>query len=281
MCGITASGAGLGMVIIPPVVTWLIATYGWRNAYIIMGIATIVLVIIVTQFLKRDPGQLGQLPYGADEVKVESSILEAKAFSLQEAIHAPQFWLLCGVVFCCYLCMDTIVVHIVPHATDLHISAASAASILAIIGGFGIVGRIVMGSAGDRIGTKRALIITFILMTAALSWLLVVNQMWMFYPFAVVFGFGYAGVAALISLAVAWLFGLSSHGLILGVIIFTSTIGSLAGPVVAGRIFDISDSYQPAFLMLVVFGIIGIILSILLRPTTKKGETSDSRGSPF
>jgi len=96
MCGITASGAGLGMVIIPPVVTWLIATYGWRNAYIIMGIATIVLVIIVTQFLKRDPGQLGQLPYGADEVKVESSILEAKAFSLQEAIHAPQFWLLCA-----------------------------------------------------------------------------------------------------------------------------------------------------------------------------------------
>jgi len=267
MCGITASGAGLGMAIIPPAATWLIASYGWRSAYIIVGIAITAALIIVALFIRRDPGQMGQLPYGANEIEAESLLFESEGFSMQKALRAWQFWVLCGVAFCCYVCMDTIILHIVPHATDLRISAASAASILAVIGGFNIAGRIIMGGTGDRIGARRALIITFVLMTMSLAWLLVANKMWMFYPFAAVFGFGYAGVATLLSLGTAWLFGLSSHGIILGAIIFMSTIGSLIGPVIAGGIYDITESYQMAFLILVIFSIIGIILSILLRPT--------------
>lgn len=267
MVGITASGAGLGMTFIPPAATWLIADYGWRNAYIILGIAITAALIVAALFLRRDPGQLGQLPYGANDIKPEGIVLEKEGFSLREALHTWQFWVLCGVAFCCYVCMDTIILHIVPHATDLQISAANAASILAIIGGFNIAGRIIMGGTGDRIGTRRALIITFVLMTVSLAWLLVAKRMWMFYPFAAVFGFGYAGVATLLSLGTAWLFGLSSHGVILGVIVFASTFGSLIGPVIAGGIFDITSSYYMAFLMLVVFSIIGIILSILLKPT--------------
>lgn len=276
MCGITASGAGLGMAFIPPAATWLIASYGWRNAYIVMGIAIAASVIVVAFFLKRDPGQLGQLPYGAGEIKAESLALESGGFSMQKALHTWQFWVLCSVAFCCYVCMDTIILHIVPHATDLQISAASAAGILSIIGGFNIAGRIVMGGTGDKIGARKALIITFLLMTLSLAWLLLADEMWMFYPFAAVFGFGYAGVATLLSLGTAWLFGLSSHGVILGVIVFMSTIGSLVGPVIAGRIYDINKSYQTAFIILVIFSITGIILSVLLRPTQTGTHTTEA-----
>ncbi|GAH40189.1 unnamed protein product, partial [marine sediment metagenome] len=172
-----------------------------------------------------------------------------------------------------------IMVHIVIHATELEISAASAANILAIIGGVSIAGRIIMGSAGDRIGNKLVITVCFILMSVALLWLLVTKELWMFYLFAVVFGFAYGGWAALISLMVAELFGLSSLGVILGAVTFGLTIGEAIGPTLAGRIFDITSSYQPAFLICVGLSIIAIILALFLKPITSKGGENDSERS--
>jgi len=73
MCGIVLSGVGIGVVIIPPLAAWLISIYSWRTSYIIVGIIVLVLVILAAQFLRRDPSQVGQLPYGAIEVEAESS----------------------------------------------------------------------------------------------------------------------------------------------------------------------------------------------------------------
>jgi len=136
-----------------------------------------------------------------------------------------------------------------------------------------------MGSAGDRIGNKLAITTCFILMSAALLWLLVTKELWMFYLFAVVFGFAYGGWAALISLMVAELFGLSSLGVILGAVNFGLTIGEAIGPALAGRIFDITGSYQPAFLICVGLSIIAIILALFLKPITRKGGENDSERS--
>ena len=66
MTGILVSGVGIGTIIIPPLSSWLISIYDWRTAYIIIGIITLVLIISASQFLKRDPYQIGQLPHGAD-----------------------------------------------------------------------------------------------------------------------------------------------------------------------------------------------------------------------
>ena len=88
----------------------------------------------------------------------------------------------------------------------------------------------------------------------------------MLYLFAAVFGFGYGGVSALMSPTVAEVFGLRSHGVILGVITFLATAGCAIGAVMAGSVFDITGSYQVAFLICVALSIIGIILSALLRP---------------
>jgi MFS family permease len=70
----------------------------------------------------------------------------------------------------------------------------------------------------------------------------------------------------MMSLLPAELFGLRSQGVILGIIIFASTIGGSIGPVVAGRIFDITGSYQIAFMICVTVTIAGLILAIFIRP---------------
>ena len=280
MTGIVVSGIGVGTVVMPPVASQLISTYGWCTSYIIIGIIALVLIVIAAQFLRRDPGQMGQLPDGEGEVKQEGLISEARGFSLQGAIHTRQFWMLCAMFLCFGFCLQTIMVHIVIYTTELGISETIAAYVLAIIGGGSIVGRIVMGGATDRIGNKLALIICFILMSIALVWLVAVKEVWTVYLFAAIFGFAYGGLVAIQSPSVANLFGMSSHGVILGAIAFSTTIGSAIGPVVAGHIFDITNSYQLAFLICIAMGVTGLVLTLPLRPISSEGGRNDSKGSP-
>jgi len=265
--GIIASGIGFGTMIMPPVANWLISSYGWRTSYVILAGIASVLILLAAQFLKRDPSQLGLLPYGAAEIEAGLTV-ESRVFSFWEAIHTRQYWLFCAALFCCWFGICVILAHIVIHATGLEIPAASAANILAIIGGGGIVGRITMGGVADRIGNKLALIINFTLMSVAFLWLLAAKELWMFYLFAIIFGFSYGAVSTLESPMIAELFGLSSHGIIFGAVFFSDSVGAAIGTVLGGRIFDITGSYQSAFLACAALSVVTIILAMFFRPAT-------------
>ena len=281
MTGIVLSGMSLGMIIMPPLATWLITTYGWRTAYTIVGLIAMIVIISATQFVKRDPSQIGQLPDGENRARAENLDLPARSLSLHETIHTRQFWMLCAVFGCLWFSAMTIWVHIVIHAIDLGIPAISAANILAIMGGAGIAGRILIGSAADRIGYKPALLIGFTLMSASFLWLLVAKELWALNLFAVIFGFGIAGLAVLESPLTARLFGLGSLSVIMGSVEFVSTILAIPSPIIAGYIFDIKDSYQLTFLILAGVSIIGLILSLLFKtnPIINKGGENDPRRS--
>ena len=93
----------------------------------------------------------------------------------------------------------------------------------------------------------------------------------MFYLFAVIFGFSYGGFIALESPLVADLFGLRSHGAILGMAAFGAAIGSAIGPLVVGRIFDVTVGYQIGFLVCAVLSVAVPILALYLRRTRREG----------
>jgi len=281
MTGIVLSGMSLGMIIMPPLATWLITTYGWRTAYTIVGLIAMIVIISATQFVKRDPSQIGQLPDGESGARAENLDWPARSLSLRETIHTRQFWMLCAVFGCLWFSAMAIWVHIVIHAIDLGIPAISAANILAIMGGAGIAGRILIGSAADRIGYKPALLIGFTLMSASFLWLLVAKELWALNLFAVIFGFGIAGLAVLESPLTARLFGLGSLSVIMGSVEFVSTILAIPSPIIAGYIFDIKDSYQLTFLILAGVSVIGLMLSLLFKtnPIINKGGENDSRRS--
>ncbi len=279
MTGITFAGAGLGGMIMAPIARRLISSYDWRSSYAILGIVALVLIIPAVQFLRRESGQIGLSPYGGNEVKAESLGLETRGFSLRQAIHTRQFWLLGAMSLCLLFPLGTMIVHLVIYATGLGISAVSAANILAIMVGISIPARIIIGSAGDRIGNRLAFIICFILMSIASFWLQLAKGEWMLYLFAIIFGFGIGGLFTLFPAMIAELFGLSSHGVIYGIIIFVGHIGEAIGPVLAGHIFDITSSYQLAFLICALVSVIGLIMALLLRPISSEGGTNDLRGS--
>ena len=266
MTGIVVSGVGLGGVIMAPLSNWVISSYGWRTSYSIVGIIAMLLIVLAAQFLRREPDQLGQVPYGADTGKTDNPQFEFRGLSLGEAIHTKQFWLLCFIFFSLFYCVDTIMVHINPHATDLGISATSAANILAIIGGASIIGKLLSGITGDKIGNKKAIIIFFIVMSVSLVLLQLAKELWMFYLFAAIFGIGFGGLTTLQSPIAAGLFGLRSLGIILGIFLFATAIGNSLGPLLTGYIFDITSSYRLAFLTCAGAAVLGTIMTLLLGP---------------
>jgi MFS family permease len=269
MTGIVIAGLGIGGLIGPPVISRLLASYGWFLSCIILGIAVLLLVVIAAQFIKRAPTQMGQLPEGESGGNLQATKSVTNSFSLKEAVKTTQFWIVFSLFFCYGFGAYAIVVHIVQYAIDLQISPISAANILAVRGAMVILGNYILGALADRIGNRQIYIIGFIMMSAALLWLSLADHEWMLYLLVVVAGFASGGMAASESPITAWLFGISSHGLIYGVVHVGFTLGAAAGPFITGYIFDLTGDYQSAFPTCAALGIIGLILTIVLKPTTR------------
>ena len=269
MTGIVAAGIGVGTITFAPISNWLISLYGWKLSNIIIGGVVLIIGISSAQFLRRDPAQMGLLPYGQTEEKQSKSPSGDSGLSLKEAAGTWQF-LVTAIVFACIgYCTFTIIIHLVPHITDVGISAATAANVLAVEGGMQSIGGIIFGMVADRIGNRNVIIISLILVTAGLFWLVSITSVLMFYLFAIVYSFGIGGGIAMESTITAELFGLKAHGVLLGVISFVFTIGASIGPVITGYLFDLTGEYKIAFLVCAATGIVGIVLTAMLKPVKK------------
>jgi MFS family permease len=268
MTGMVKVGTGAGQLTIPLMAGLLISAYGWRTAYISMGALVLVLLVSISQLLRRDPSQMGLPPDGTEEATATETG-QTIGLRLREAMGTRQFWIICLVNLTVIYCLLTVMMHIVPHAIDIGFSPIKAAGILSTIGGVSMVGRLVIGIAIDRIGNKRSMTICFLILIASLLWLQAASELWMLYLFAAIYGLAHGGFFTVISPIVAELFGIGSHGVLFGVVGFSGTVGGAIGPFLAGHIFDITSSYQLVFFILIGVSIAGLILISLLKPAFK------------
>ena len=272
--GMVMAGMGVGGIISPLLSQWLISAYGWRHAFIIVGVITLVIIIPLAQFLKHSPQRAGLKPYGEDEIiedkQSQSSAMGGLSFS--QAIRTSQFWLFGLILAGFFFCFGAIMVHIVPHASDIGIPEVSAAGILSFIAGIAIIGRLIVGFISDKIGGRKALTVCLILMILSAVWLLSAEEIWMFYVFAVIFGFANGGFTTLFPVVTAELFGLASLGAIIGGFVIFATLGEALGAPVSGTIFDVTGSYRLAFLTCIGTSTVAVIISVFL--LRYKGKTS-------
>jgi MFS family permease len=140
------------------------------------------------------------------------------------------------------------------------------------LGGAGIAGRILTGILADRVGNKYAMMLSAGLMAIALFWLLVAGDLWMLFVFGVAFGFGHGGMATLESPMVAHVFGMRSHGVILGLVFFCDTVGGAIGPFLAGYAFDLSGNYDLSFLLCALLSVVNFAAILFLKPLKKVGR---------
>jgi len=275
MTGIVSGGISFGTLVLPLIVTRLIDVFNWRMTYLIIGIAIFVIVMAAAQFVKSSPPKMSLLPIREinNEIQSRTRILN---FSFQEAVHTVQFWMVTLIYVCFGITQLTVVVHLVPYATGIGISSLGAAGVLSVIGGISLAGRIIIGLVSDKLRVKTSTILSLGLMIVSLLWLLQADSLWKLYIFAVVFGFGYGGLSCLQSLIAAELFGLISLGVITGIFSLSFNIGGAIGPVIAGHIFDISDSYLWAFLACLISVIIALAICLSLKPPGKKPQVDQS-----
>ena len=268
MSGLVKVGTGAGQFVVPLLASMLIAGMGWRHAYLVIGGVALGLMVAAAQVLKRDPQGMGLLPDGGpptDNAHISRS--ETPSIPLGAAVRTLRFWTLCFTEFAVFFCLLTTIVHIVPHARDQGMTPATAAAVLSIIGGVSMLGRIVMGSANDRIGGKRSFMVCLTILISSLIWLQLADTPWMLFLFAVIYGFGHGGLFTVMSPTIAEFFGTGSHGQLFGLVLFSGTLGGSAGPILAGYIFDRTGSYQTAFILLTALAVMGLALIVFLRPS--------------
>jgi fucose permease len=181
-----------------------------------------------------------------------------------EARTNPVLWMICGIQFASFTALVTIPLHIVVHGLDLGMTAEGAAALLSVMGAASIAGRLSMGAVIDRVRCRGALMLCFVPLIVSLLLLLVITAPWLLFVAVAVYGFAHGGFFTSISPTIAEYFGLKAHGTIFGVVVFFGTIGGAAGPILAGSLFDLTDSYALAFTVLAVLAAIGLALAFKL-----------------
>ena len=267
MTGIAKVGTGVGQLLVPLMAAMLIAAYGWRDAALLLGAGSLLLLVASAQFMRRDPRGEGQYPDGVEVASAAGANSSHEiGMSLAEASATRQFWILCAVQLSVFFCLMTVMIHIVPHATDLGVAPAVAATILSTIGAVSIAGRLTIGTLIDRLGGRRSLCICFVVLLSSFVLLQVAEAPWMLFVFAAVYGFAHGGFFTVMSPTLAEYFGTGSHGVIFGIVLFSGTIGGATGPLLAGKLFDMSGNYDVIFMILTAFGVIGLLLAAALTP---------------
>ena len=253
--GIASSGEGLGIGIMSPAAMVCITAFGWRTAMVILGATAILIICSMSFFLKKDPADMGLAPDGEKIPPVKKgppgrvTALTPESISLGRAFGTRSFWCFFIIYFLLSFCFHLVTTHIVPHATDLGISQEKAALILTLIGAISSLGRLIFGGLSDRIGRKFSAVLCSVLQFLMFLFVAWSGELWLFYIFAVFYGFGFGGMSTVITALIGDTFGGANLGAITGAAVVGFTLGAAAGPLLGGYIFDLTNDYFIAFLI--------------------------------
>ena len=268
--GIAGSGEGLGTITMAPLSNFLIARFNWKTAYLIIGLITWAVVIPLSRLLKKEPGEIGSLPDGvqAQEGGITGLNPETEGFgkTLAETLKTRGFWAVTGIWFFFSFCMSMLFTHIVPHLTDIGLSATEGAMIISIMGVARVVGMIGLGIIADRTGRKKIAVISTLVQAGAMVCLLWAQELWVFYIFAVIYGLGNGGLFSGVTSLLGDTFGLDRLGSILGLLEIGWGLGAGIGPLIGGFIFDTSSDYSLAFILGAGSMAVIVFLVVMLQP---------------
>lgn len=264
--GIAWVGAGLGIALLVPVTQKFISTLGWRGTYLALGLISLVICTTVVGFLMRNrPEDLGLLPDGEETGEVMPSIGEEglKAF---KAVRTIYFWLLGIAFFLNGLGFVSILIHLVPFATDIGITPIKASFVLSFVGIMSIFGRIGYGYLSDKFNKRSVTIVAYLSLSGTIYLLTMVKSLTFLYPLALIFGMSFGGTMVLMAVVAGECFGLTAFGEIYGYLNIFLTLGTSLGPLFTGYIFDITNSYQWAFTIISIAYLLGSLALFFTQP---------------
>jgi MFS family permease len=271
--GLLQGFQGLGTVLAIVMVFLLFTSLGWRWTFWIPGLAGGAVLLLLTRFFHNEPADLGLRRLGEDEAQPirylqnnDLSKIRTKAF-LEHAQKTSAFWNLVGIHFWGCAGHNVILIFLVAMAVDRGVSQGMAAGIYATMTAASTITRFAVPVVSDRIGSKIAMAACFSLQTVPVLLLLVAQDAWVFYVFAVLFGIGLGGEMSAFPIINRQYYGDAPSGTTYGWQTLGGGIGMALGPLLGGLIWTQTGSYTGAVLLSFFLSLVGVI-SIIALPGT-------------
>jgi MFS family permease len=257
---LVSAGLSFGSTFMAPLARWLISTYDWRTAMLLMG-DLVWAVVIPAALLVRNPP--AALPAGRPG---PSAAADDADLGVGQALRTPQFAAIAFTHFACCAAHSGPIFHMVTNAIDHGVTAMAAATVLSAAGLASFLGKIVCGLVADRVGAKRTLVTGLALQALAIVLYLGVGRLPGFYALAMVFGFAYGGVMPLYAVVVREYFGARIMGSVFGAVSTAATLGMALGPVAGGWLYDAFGSYAWMFIGSFGIGLGAVTIALTFRP---------------
>jgi MFS family permease len=261
--GIAFSGMGAGVLVMGPLAQSLIGAYGWRAAYLILGVGTLVVLLPLIWFAVREAPTVIAARGAAEPAPPPARR------DVADALRSAAFWALFFAYLCTPLAVFSVVTHSVAFAVDHGFPRLFVAGIFGLTGLLSVVGRILFGMAADRIGRAASATISYAC-TALGTLCLLALEIWphaaALYGYALLFGLGFGARGPIITAMASQIFPGRRFGVIYGILSVGNGIGGGVAPWFGGFVHDLTGSYRVAFLIAMGFCAVGSACFWLARP---------------
>jgi predicted MFS family arabinose efflux permease len=275
--GILTAANATGQLIFLPAIAHIVASGGWRAAALTVSGAALVVVPIVLLFLRNRPADVGELPYGGTEADVVEPLRSGAAklaiTTLVTAARNRTFWLLVAGFFVCGATTNGLIQsHFVPAAHDHGMPATTAASLLAIVGIFDLVGTIFSGWLTDRYDPRILLAVYYLLRGVSLALLpplFGADVDASIFAFIIFYGLDWVATVPPTMALCRSAFGASAP-IVFGWVFASHQLGAAFAALVAGLVRDALGSYDAAWFGGAVLCGLAVVASLAIRRAPRK-----------
>lgn len=289
----SSMGIGFAKVCMPIVAASLIVWLGWRQTWMVFGLAAVVLGIgPVLAIIRRSPEEMGLVPDGVREAIAsgDTSGKPRKPASDQiadqnliwtrgEAMRTPTFWLLVITFGIASMGVTGLNLHVYPYVTDLGHPPVIAATVMSVIASMQLASPLPWGLMAERMDVRVAAMLRFVIQAIGLGLAISTTNLFCLYAGFFLYGIGLGGNMVLPEILWANYFGRRSLGTVRGLGILISQALAAVGPPFFGFLYDLTHGYGLSFALFGCALITSAFLSLMLRPPQKPTLTNELRPS--
>ena len=277
--GITLAGASIGGAVMTPIANYAIAARGWQFGYLMIAVPMAVITIpLLIAFVRTRPASEPEPERLASEpAPPPPAPIELPGLEVGEALRTRSMWLITIVQFLFASLFAGLGQHFIAYLIDIGYSADVSARVVSLTFIFTTFGSLLSGPMADRVNARQATALTWIVTAVAVFALLGATHFSALMVYAVLVGVVGGAFGVLLPLLMLESLGIRRFGSLMGLAGVFSTLGYAAGPVITGRIHDLTGSYTLALWLFIGVSIFCMLACLACRPLESVSREGTSR----
>ncbi|NQW18750.1 MAG: MFS transporter [Chloroflexi bacterium] len=276
MMGIVTAGNNFGGMVTIPLAAGMIALAGWRWSFAAMGLIVLVVLVLVVLTIRDDPDEIDREAgkrWAPKTLPGRQARSLLSGFSTSQAFHMRTFWFLMIAMGLQQFARTAVSTQLFPHLEQKGFGIGTAAAMVSVVSFFAIASKIISGRVSESFTARYTYVAIIAMQMVGMALLILFGGSWAVWIALVIFGLGMGGVGTLGPLVIVENFGLRNFGGILGLTRPAQILPEIAGPLLAGITFDVTDQYDLAFGIVIAILGVSIVSFLLARPVDPNAAT--------